>query len=32
MGKGNNFFIKNEIVKLENEVIIFEIVFGMVHG
>jgi hypothetical protein len=23
---------KNEIVKLENEIIISEIVFGMIHG
>jgi len=30
--KGSNFFIKNEVVKLENEVVIIEIVFGMVHG
>jgi hypothetical protein len=27
-----NFFLKNEIVRLENEIVIFEIVFGMVHG
>jgi hypothetical protein len=25
-------FFKNEIIKLGNEVVIFEIVFGMVHG
>jgi hypothetical protein len=27
-----SFFLKNEVLKLENEMVIFEIVFGMVHG
>ncbi len=26
-----NYQERNEIIKLENEVVIFEIVFGMVH-
>ncbi len=30
--KGNIYKERNKIVKLENEVVIFEIVFGMVHG
>jgi hypothetical protein len=29
--KRSNFFL-NEIIKLEDEVVIFGIVFGMVHG
>jgi len=29
--KESNYFFKNEIVKLQNEVVIFEIIFGMVH-
>ncbi len=29
--KESNYFLKNEIVKLQNEVVIFEIIFGMVH-
>jgi hypothetical protein len=27
----DTFFFKNEVIRLENDVIIFEIVFGMVH-
>jgi hypothetical protein len=30
--KGSSFYKKIEIVNLENEVVIYEIVFGMVHG
>ncbi len=30
--KRSNYEERNEIVKLENETIIFEIVFGTVHG
>jgi hypothetical protein len=29
---GDSFKKKNEVVMFENEVVIFEIVFGMVHG
>jgi hypothetical protein len=30
--KRKHLFIKNEKIKLENEVVILKIVFGMVHG
>ncbi len=30
--KKSNYEERNEIVKLQNEIIIFEIVFGMVNG
>jgi hypothetical protein len=30
--KRKHLFIKNEEIKLENEVVILKIVFGMVHG
>ncbi len=30
--KVSNFFYKIEVIRLENEVVIFKIVFGMVHG
>jgi hypothetical protein len=30
--KGNSHYEKNEVVMFENEVVIFEIVFGMVLG
>jgi len=30
--KRKYLFQKNEVVRLENEIVIFEIVFGMVHG
>ncbi len=30
--KRKHLFIKNEVIKLENEVVIFKIVFGMLHG
>jgi hypothetical protein len=29
---GDSYYKRNEIVRLENEVVISEIVFGMVHG
>jgi hypothetical protein len=29
---GDSYYERNEIVRLENEVVISEIVFGMVHG
>jgi hypothetical protein len=25
-------YLKNEVIRLENEIVIFKIVFGMVHG
>jgi hypothetical protein len=31
MRKGSNYSKRNEVVRLENEVVIFEIVFGMLH-
>jgi hypothetical protein len=30
--KGNSYKKRNEVVRLENEVVILKIVFGMVHG
>jgi len=30
--KGSIYLLKNEVIKLENEVVILKIVFGMVHG
>jgi hypothetical protein len=30
--KGNSYKERNEVVRLENEVVLFKIVFGMVHG
>jgi hypothetical protein len=31
MGKKSNCSKRNEVVRLENEVVIFEIVFGIIH-
>jgi hypothetical protein len=30
--KGSIYLLKNEVIRLENEVVILKIVFGMVHG
>ncbi len=30
--KRKHLFIKNEVINLENQVVIFKIVFGMLHG
>jgi hypothetical protein len=27
-----NIYIKKEVIRFENEIVIYEIVFGMVHG
>ncbi len=32
IGKESRYYERNEIVKIENEVVIFEIVLGIVHG
>jgi hypothetical protein len=32
IGKWNNYEERNEVFRLENEVVIYEIIFGMVHG
>jgi hypothetical protein len=30
--KGRIYLLKNEVIRLENEVVILKIIFGMVHG
>jgi len=30
--KRKHIFIRNEVIKLENQVVILKIVFGMLHG
>jgi len=32
IGKESRYYEINEIVKIENEVVIYEIVLGIVHG
>jgi hypothetical protein len=32
MGKWSNYEERNEVIRLENGVVISEIIFGMVHG
>ncbi len=30
--KKKSYYERNEVVRLENEIVIFEIVFGTIHG